>query len=757
MLTARALSCPVHVLPVAGCDTNWTWLSPNPSGGMFDKILLTSRRIIALRAGHCLRSSDFGMLWEDSETRYSTGLLMMCPFDSHTCLVDDSILVTMAVCNGSKILKSEDGGVTWIATGGLPAGLHVDDIGARTSTFAWCTTDWKTGLAGHGMAALLVSHDAGASWDTLRSDTANAGTTYLNTFFLDSLHFWMEVWNNDVRDSTRHYVIRTTNGGATWSKREFSHKEPNESPWYPQFYDSVRGIGESEYWHNYVFSDDGGTSWQPFAGPRYGNEGNTGVSHFSVDTGGVVSVIIYEDVYNHPDSASALPFIFASTSDHGRTWVRDTSYPLDYSQIGEISNIQLYGSQAAVINTVGTGAFVFTTDHGKTWNSRNAFQSGILNGLFFVDDQQGLALVSSRWPNQRNGAYRTSDAGIHWNQLTEVKGTPYSYSMPEGKHIYLSDDDGSVFKSVDSGKTFQSLSTVPKHNFPFHSIQFVDSMCGWLFSQSNGIWKSVDGGETWVQQREEVPIHDSQKRGIFSCASMIDRDYGWAIEDILLRTTNGGDTWDTLGTGYLYTFGCQFITRMHGYLFSYGPTTETTDGGFTWHATNIGGPALHFIDSTFGWSGSRITTDGGRNWLDRSCLQINPRIAWWANTTQGWTTDINSDNFLFHYGNLAGTSAVAYATSQPRQRLLHILNYPNPFSHSTAIAISDASAPLVQAEHSWLRIYDGMGSVVADLSQSLQSQNTIVNFDASRLPAGVYYCKGQVGMQSIAQPIIVVR
>ncbi len=122
-------------------------------------------------------------------------------------------------------------------------------------------------------------------------------------------------------------------------------------------------------------------------------------------------------------------------------------------------------------------------------------------------------------------------------------------------------------------------------------------------------WHTVDGGLTWqaispwegdVQFRDAV---SGQVAWVTVCAPA-----GSSCRDRLLRTLDGGATWETMGSPYVSDDEqTHFFTQQDGYVAGYGVAAgsgwytflETHDGGATWKevefaSSHEGGPAGDF-------------------------------------------------------------------------------------------------------------------------------------------------------------------
>jgi hypothetical protein len=89
---------------------------------------------------------------------------------------------------------------------------------------------------------------------------------------------------------------------------------------------------------------------------------------------------------------------------------------------------------------------------------------------------------------------------------------------------------------------------------------------------------------------------------------------------------------------------------------------------------------------------------------------------------------------------------------QPTETEL-LQNYPNPFNPATVIKYSVSEPQLVT-----LKVYDLLGRQISVLVNEIkQPGNYTVEFDASRLPTGVYFYHLTAGKQSIVKRMSVLK
>jgi photosystem II stability/assembly factor-like uncharacterized protein len=182
--------------------------------------------------------------------------------------------------------------------------------------------------------------------------------------------------------------------------------------------------------------------------------------------------------------------------------------------------------------------------------------------------------------------------------------------------------------NAQSGWQWQNA--LPQGNTLF-DICFVDSLKGWAVGGAGTILRTTDGGHQW--NWEQGPIHELLIR-----TSFVSPTHGWAMTYLtykLLRTTNGGITWDSISTlPTPYYLDLRFLNESIGFAAgNNGRIMRTTDGGLTWNPTQTGFTrdiaTLHFASDRVGWAAgpggwALKTTDGGLTWTYMLTAGLEP-------------------------------------------------------------------------------------------------------------------------------------
>lgn len=179
---------------------------------------------------------------------------------------------------------------------------------------------------------------------------------------------------------------------------------------------------------------------------------------------------------------------------------------------------------------------------------------------------------------------------------------------------------------------WRTVTGTPKHtSWRFEDIHFANDRDGWLVNMSGDVFKTSDGGESWLKQvtlpgrlRSVEFLND--KIGIIGSIS----------EHSVYRTENGGQTWVPVDhTGQFFRGVCG-LSHIGNTFYGVGRFAnssyfyKSTDTGITWNRMDLSHLAISLVDVNFlnereGYitgHGARPgqgavllrTTDGGATW-----------------------------------------------------------------------------------------------------------------------------------------------
>jgi len=237
-------------------------------------------------------------------------------------------------------------------------------------------------------------------------------------------------------------------------------------------------------------------------------------------------------------------------------------------------------------------------------------------------------------------------------QLNSVFFTDANTGFAVGK--YESSEDylpkGIILKTIDGGANWDTLwkDKTPENNSTLTSVFFTDANTGYVagYDPMGGhhgiILKTIDGGLTWdsleldVYYLNSVFFTDINTGYLAGSVSYFNSTDGRSYNGIILKTIDGGLTWDPLELDVTYLNSVFFTNTVTGYAvgsksyhnskggISYdGIILKTIDGGVNWDPVCLDGgnfSSIYFPDANTGYviDGSTMfkTVDVGATWTN---------------------------------------------------------------------------------------------------------------------------------------------
>ncbi len=531
----------------------WQWVNPLPSGEtLIDWSSLDIEQHVVLGTnGLILRTQDEGLTWSAQYAERNPDLVAI------HCLNSESFF---AVAAGGKILKSADGGGTWVLL--YQGGDELKDI-----SFVGEAVGFAVGDGG----VILSTQDGGLTWirKALPSPSDLKKIIFLGADSAIAVCSLGGYW-------------KTRNGGASWDPYVFQQTLFRSL----SFVDGRVGYG---FTYEYVYgvryartykTEDGGESWVQRGRVR-ATYSDSPSMFFYGDGRGVFLDGTY--VYRTVDDGQT----FQSVQVLGRA-----GHGLGESVSG---NIYIYGAE---------GLLLQSHDAGETWSDIQTIvlphQGWHLIGGLFVNEETGYLF------DQQN-IYKTSNDGLSWQTtLSEPWAYFSALSFPSPRVGYAS--GSRLWVTADGGETWSPL----KIGFNPDLVQFLTESTGFVSEEGgnfcwgggyggyggygggecpSGLYFTSDGGLSWSEV-PMAPIYGSSF-GIshfhFPSPStgFAARYKGYPRDTEIWRFTDTGSPGQWSGE-LLYVFSGSDIRFLHfrdevvGLAASDGEIYRTLDGGENW-------------------------------------------------------------------------------------------------------------------------------------------------------------------------------
>ncbi len=380
--------------------------------------------------------------------------------------------------------------------------------------------------------------------------------------------------------------------------------------------------------------------------------------------------------------------------------------------------------------------------------------SANLNRLQFLDSLKGWVVgdggtIIKTVDGGRSWLFQ--DSQIHDNIidlyiLNDRLGWALAFELPTASTT----SPGSILlKTTNGGNEWQNT------RYPgqfFRSIEFLDSLHGWMGGEYGVLLGTNDGGSSWFE-----PVIDSSLFSGFTIRNIkfFSPQYGYAIgghydiAGVVWKTTDFGQRWTIQGVDPEPLNGLWYFDSLHvmcvGGDFDFGASTiQTTDGGEKWdyHYTGIFGEAraISFRTEAEAWAPLGFTRkymcslDSGRTWNDMYSPDSSAMYdVAFTDSRTGYM--VGERGTILKFKPKLVDVHNPHWTDIPSNSELY-QNYPNPFNPSTIIRYILQERSVVT-----MRVFDLSGKEIKTLYDGIQSVGLHeVLFDASGLACGIYLC-----------------
>jgi len=375
---------------------------------------------------------------------------------------------------------------------------------------------------------------------------------------------------------------------------------------------------------------------------------------------------------------------------------------------GRITDLEIPTNQSDVIYVGAASGGIFKTlDAGGSWEQIFYNVPTISIGDLVIDPQNSDIIYagtgeanSSSYSFLGSGVYKSTDAGASWNfsglensayigrMIVDHANSERIYAAACG-NLFTPSDDRGIYRSDDGGNNWEQVLFVTDTTAAIDLVQdpvnpdvlyaaFWERSRGLeyrhSFGKSTGIYKTTDGGDTWEELTEGLPLADDDKGRLGLTISISNPEVLYAYYDMpdqetrVFKTSNSGDSWQRIDGNQLNGMGSSFAwyfgqVRVHpedeNKVFVLGQYSyRTNNAGGSWNDINNSGIHVDhhamFFDLNSGKTymgndgGLYYTLNDGSSWTKINNLPI----------TQFYAYDVSETDQNFQVGGAQDNNSV---------------------------------------------------------------------------------------------------
>ena len=364
----------------------------------------------------------------------------------------------------------------------------------------------------------------------------------------------------------------------------------------PQMYnlicrDGVTVVGASSA-GNIMISKDKGFTWSNNdVYPANGGEAGIGFYGIDISPSGRVGLCGQAGIIADSVTQWRRPYKFVKKS------LGPWGYGLLTVSFADANNGIVAGSAGAMLRTADAGnnwedvsnaSFSPWDSYTSVINpSANVVLAAASNGQFYKSIDRGSSF--DLLFNQPNNA---SLRAMHFiNEDTGWLVANVTYPGDYANEIYVDTFHQFIYHTYDGGTTWDTSATVFSYeteyalNNALEEIKFLDGKTGYAGGANGTIYKSTDGGLSWIKQNN-VPSFALDKT--ITSIAVVDENIAYASgnQALVMKTVDGGATWTMCKPDQAEQYASFSKILMYnaaqGLLFGRAEVYSTNDGGASW-------------------------------------------------------------------------------------------------------------------------------------------------------------------------------
>lgn len=263
----------------------------------------------------------------------------------------------------------------------------------------------------------------------------------------------------------------------------------------------------------------------------------------------IALILLGAGCFSSSDTASNDGSIFQS-KDGGDTWEQLADLPQE-SGVGSIAGVNVATIEidpsdptAYYMGTFGNGIF-FSLDTGSSWQRPEAVEARSGSVIDIEVHPQDVCTIYAAMPDQilkSTDCLRTMDVVyVIDDESEEITSMTLDWYNPDT--IWIGDTLGTVVKTENGGETWKTVARLDEEIIDV-IVSNRDSRIVLIGTDRDGLYRTTDGGETWVSHEDELKDAFDDAEKVYGFTQVADgTSVIMSTEFGLLLSEDQGETW----------------------------------------------------------------------------------------------------------------------------------------------------------------------------------------------------------------------